>query len=234
MKTILFAFALSAAVLAAGCSTFNRAAYQPQAVTNTGPVAITVTNTVTVTNQAPVVTQTPAGPVTNFVPILVTNTVPAWQTQIVTTVSTQWLEKPEITAAVQSGGAIVNTFAPGLGTLAATALLGLLGMVREWQNRRAKGQLTAAAAATAQGIETLREIIKSTPQGAAMDAAIRRWLIDHQIETGTLSLVADLVKEHVDNPAAKVDAVDILRSAAVRIVPGPTVVPAAPKAPPPA
>ena len=97
-------------------------------VTNTVPVVTERTNVVYVTNAAtgavsgymarePVATNLVAAVVTNFVPVFYTNVVQVPVTNLVA--------KPEALATIEATGSVVNTFAPGIGSILALALAGL-------------------------------------------------------------------------------------------------------------
>jgi hypothetical protein len=132
-----------------GCSTLDRAYKQEVTWTNTRVVQV-VTNTVVVTKTVPVVTERTnivfvtnavtgevAGyatlePVaTNLVAMAVTNFVPVFYTNVVQVPVTNLVAKPEAEATIQAAGTVVNTFAPGFGSLVALALGGLYHSVFE-------------------------------------------------------------------------------------------------------
>ena len=172
--------------------------------TNAVTQTINTTNTVTVTNVATVAVTNTVGQV---IPVLVTNTVT--QTQIVPVLVTNaaytLTTAPATTATVQAAGAIINGFAPGLGSTIAAGLMALFGL---WGHLRSQ-KATNTSAAIAQEVETLREFIQTLPQGAKYDTAITAWLQAHQVETGTAQQVLGLLENNVDNPAAKVAASEI-------------------------
>ena len=98
-------------------------------VTNTVPVVTERTNVVYVTNAS---TGAVAGymsrePVaTNMVTAVVTNFVPVFYTNLVQVPVTNLVAKPEALATIEATGSIVNTFAPGIGSILALALGGLV------------------------------------------------------------------------------------------------------------
>jgi len=99
-------------------------------------------------------------------------------------------------------GSIVNTFAPGIGSLLALALGGLYHGYRQIRNRKVNEALI-------QGVETARAILTTTPQGQAADAQSVKWLMEHQREAGVFTTVSGLVEQLTDNPAARMTAQEI-------------------------
>ncbi len=150
------------------------------------PVVTERTNVVYVTNAAtgavsgymarePVATNLVAAVVTNFVPVFYTNVVQVPVTNLVA--------KPEALATIEATGSIVNTFAPGIGSILALALGGLYHGYRQVRNRRVNEALI-------QGVETARAVLTTTPQGQAADAQFVKWLMDHQKEAGVFTTVS--------------------------------------------
>ncbi|HNW08760.1 MAG TPA: hypothetical protein PKM81_13715, partial [Verrucomicrobiota bacterium] len=129
---------------ASGCSTLDRAAYRQEVTWTNAPMVQVFTNTVVVTNSVPVViertnivfvTNAVSGAVagyavrepvaTNMVTAIVTNVVPVYMTNLVQVPVTNLVAKPEAEAAISAAGSVVNTFAPGIGSIVALALGGL-------------------------------------------------------------------------------------------------------------
>jgi hypothetical protein len=131
---------------------------------------------------------------TNFVPVFYTNMVQVPVTNLVA--------KPEVLAAIDATGSVVNTFMPGIGSIFALALGGLYHGYRQVRNRKVNEVLI-------QGVETARAVLTTTPQGQAADAQFVRWLMDHQKEAGVFTTVTGLVDQLTDNPAAKITAQEI-------------------------
>jgi hypothetical protein len=224
-KTGLIAVACAAvAVLCglAGCATMDKA-YDKEVVWADAPTVHVFTNTVVVTNTVPVVTErtnivyvtnatsgavsgvaTRESVATNFVTALVTNLVPVFMTNVVQVPVTNLVAKPEVEAAISATGSIVNTFAPGIGSIVALALGGLYHGYRQVRNRKVNEALV-------QGVETARAVLTTTPQGKAADAQFVKWLMDHQREAGVFGTVSDLVESVSDNPAARMTAQEILQ-----------------------
>jgi len=140
-------------VAAAGCSTLDRAAYRQEVTWTNAPVVSVFTNTVVQTNTIPIVvertnvvyvTNATTGAVsgyatrepvaTNVVAALVTNFVPVFYTNVVQVPVTSLVAKPEAEAAIQAAGSVVNTFAPGVGSILALALAGLYHGYRQVRN----------------------------------------------------------------------------------------------------
>lgn len=130
----------------------------------------------------------------NFVPVFYTNVVQVPVTNLVS--------KPEALATIEATGSIVNTFAPGIGSMVALALAGLYHGYRQVRNRKVNEALV-------QGVETARAILTTTPQGQAADAQFVKWLMDHQKEAGVFTIVSSLVQQLSDNPAARMTAQEI-------------------------
>src|SRR5512136_2753710 len=204
-----------------GCSTLDRA-YKQEVMWTNAPVVHVFTNTVVLTNTVPVVTErtnivyvtnATTGAVsgymarepvaTNLVAAVVTNFVPVFYTNVVQVPVTNLVAKPEALATIEATGSIVNTFAPGIGSILALALGGLYHGYRQVRNRRVNEALI-------QGVETARAVLTTTPQGQAADAQLVTWLMDHQKETGVFATVSQLVDQLCDNPAAKLTAQEIL------------------------
>ena len=209
---------------ASGCSTLDRA-YKQEVTWTNAPVVHVLTNTVVVTNTVPVVmertnvvyvTNAVSGAVagymarepvaTNLVTAVVTNFVPVFCTNVVQVPVTNLVAKPEALATIEATGSIVNTFAPGIGSILALALGGLYHGYRQLRNRRVTEALV-------QGVETARAVLTTTPQGQAADAQFVKWLMEHQKEAGVFTTVSVLVDQLSDNPAAKMTAQEILARA---------------------
>ncbi len=223
MKCVLMAVGLCTAAAIAGlsgCGTLDKAYNQEVTWTN-APTIHVFTNTVVVTNTVPVVTErtnivyvtnASSGAVsgfamrepvaTNFVPAVVTNFVPVFMTNFVQVPVTNLVAKPEAEAALSATGSIINTFAPGVGSIVALALGGLYHGYRQVRNRKVNEALV-------QGVETARAVLTTTPQGKAVDAQFVRWLMEHQQGAGVFSTVSDLVENFSDNPAARMTAQEI-------------------------
>ena len=97
---------------------------------------------------------------------------------------------------------MVNTFAPGVGSVLALALGGLYHGYRQIRNHKVNEALV-------QGVETARAVLTTTPQGQAVDAQLVKWLMEHQKEVGVFTTVSALVDQLSDNPAAKMTAQEI-------------------------
>ena len=203
-----------------GCSTLDRA-YKKEVTSTNQPVVEVVTNTVVVTNLVPqvvertsvvYVTNAVSGAVsgyatrepvaTNLVTAVATNFVPVFYTNVVQVPVTNLVAKPEAEAAISAAGSVVNTFAPGIGSIVALALAGLYHGYRQVRNREVNEALV-------QGVETARAVLTTTPQGQAVDAQFVKWLMDHQKEAGVFTTVSGLVEQLSDNPAAKLTAQEI-------------------------
>src|ERR1035438_2644533 len=118
-----------------------------------------------------------------MVAALLTNFVPVYYTNIVQVPVTNLVAKPEALAAIDATGSVVNTFAPGIGSILALALGGLYHGYQQVRNRKVNEALI-------QGVETAREVLTTTPQGQAADAQFVKWLMDHQKEAGVFTTVS--------------------------------------------
>ena len=116
-------------------------------------------------------------------------------------------------AAKGVAGAIGNIAAPGVGGPIASGVVGL-GLAL-WAWIRGNKQ-SATANNLAQSIEVARELIKSLPNGAAIDSSYTTWLAQHQAEAGVIPQVLDILDKTVDNPLAKQTS-DQLRAALAAI-----------------
>jgi hypothetical protein len=217
---VILVAALAAVSVLSGCSTLDRA-YKQEVTWTDAPVVHVVTNTVVVTNVVPevvertsivYVTNVATGAVsgyaarepvaTNMVAAVMTNFVPVFYTNLVQVPVTNLVAKPEALAAIEATGSVVNTFAPGIGSIVALALGGLYHGYRQVRNRKVNEALV-------QGVETARAVLATTPQGQAADAQFVKWLMDHQKEAGVFTTVCALVEQLSDNPAAKLTAQEI-------------------------
>ncbi len=204
-----------------GCSTLDRAAYKEEVTWTNAPMVKVFTNTVVVTNTVPVVTErtnivyvtdATTGAVsghmsrepvaTDMVAAVVTNFVPVFYTNLVQVPVTNLVARPEAEAAISATGSVINTFAPGIGSIVALALGGLYHGYRQVRNRKVNEALV-------QGVETARAVLTTTPQGQAADAQFVKWLMEHQKEAGVFATVSGLVDQFSDNPAAKMTAQEI-------------------------
>jgi hypothetical protein len=137
-----------------------------------------------------------------MVTAVVTNFVPVFMTNMVQVPVTNLIAKSGAEAAIQATGSVINTFAPGIGSIVALALGGLYHGYRQARNRKVNEALV-------QGVETARAVLTTTPQGQAADAQFVRWLMEHQKEAGVFTAVTELVQNFSDNPAAKLTAQEI-------------------------
>jgi hypothetical protein len=83
--------------------------------------------------------------------------------------------KSSIAPLIQATTALV----PGATPLASLALNGTLALAAVWMGRR-KRTADKVAASLVQGIDTFRDILDQTPQGAKIDARLTATLRDHQ------------------------------------------------------
>lgn len=189
-----------------------------QLLLNATPTVTTITNYVTQTN---VVTQMVTTTNTLNQVVTTTNVVP--QTVIVPQVVTQtnWVyaPKPEITSTASTVGSLAGPW----GTVAATALTGVLGLFAFFKNQQANTAQTVAGAGQ-QAIATAKAVIAAMPNGAALAGAFNNYLTAHQSDADIAAEVAKIVDEVVDPHATTGAALSILTAAAAPI----TLPPAAP------
>lgn len=158
--------------------------------TNIIPVTIVQTNVVTVTNEIGVLDFK-----TNLVPVFL------YETNVVTT--TNLVESRVLTPGAgakkiqEVGGAVGNIF--GVGGLVSTGLGALFGI---WGYLRSKKSLLTAGNLS-QTIETMREFIKTLPNGQQYDNELVNWMTTNQANAGVLQSVLGLIQEQVDNRDAK-------------------------------
>ncbi len=218
---------IAAVVLVTGCSTLDRA-YDREVTMTEQPVVHVFTNTIVVTNFVPTIiertnvvlasnvvlaTNALSGEITghvvrepvatNLVELVQTNFVRVFETNVVSVPVTNLVAKPAAESMIQGAATIVNTFAPGLGSLVALAMGGLYHGYRQVRNRKVNEALV-------QGVETARAILENTPQGQAADAQFVKWLMEHQKEAGVFAVVSELVDQLSDNPAAQLTAQEII------------------------
>jgi hypothetical protein len=123
-------------------------------------------------------------------------------TNVVQVPVTNLVAKPEALPTIEATGSVVNTFAPGVGSILGLVLGGLYHGYRQVRNRKVNEALI-------QGVETARAVLATTPQGEAADAQFVKWLMEQQKEAGVFSTVSQLVDQLTDNPAAKMAAQEI-------------------------
>lgn len=157
-----------------------------KSVTNYVAKEVTVYQTNTV-GQIMTVTNVVSTPVYSVV--TVTNLVPQYENTV----------KTGTADTVKAGGGILNTFFPGVGSMASSGVLALLAL---WAQMRS-GKRQDTSAALVQEVETMREFIKTLPSGTKYDAAITAFLQQHQLEAGVATQVLGLLDNQVSNPDAK-------------------------------
>jgi hypothetical protein len=209
MKKTLLSLSLIAAVALVvwGCASTTPPNQFEQTVfvteTNIVPKVVTIEQEVWVTNTVETV-------VTNEFNLTVTNTIEKFEPVVTSITETQWVEAYTHTvstnalADAQLIGQVVNTFAPGVGSIVGAILAGGLGV---WARMRSYKK---AGTVLAQNVEAIREFIKSSvPDGAKYDAALVQFMKENQQETGAIDTVLSLLKKYVRNKDAKVAATEI-------------------------
>jgi hypothetical protein len=151
-------------------------------------------------------------------------------------------ETPNANAQAAAGiiGSIAGLFVPGTQGVGSTIAAGLFAGYLGWRNRKWVAQatqatagqqaMTQAAGALTQIIETGREVLSNTPQGAPLANAFTQWMITHQAATGTIQTIAGLVNNVTDNEEAQKAAATIQALISSPPVPSTAAAPTAPKA----
>lgn len=196
------AVAITMLLLATGC-----AASGPQAPLNAfeqaflTPVSTNVTVTTNLVPSTNSVVSTNGLTVTNGAgvvsPVLVTNFVPVLLPQTVTNVNIGYAPSAQATNTVQAVGTIVNTVAPGMGTILSATIAGILAIWGTWRSRQAT-TATNIAANGVQAIEAARNVLASLPNGAAYSAAYDNWLKAHQADADLATEIASMVDNIVN------------------------------------
>jgi hypothetical protein len=214
-----------ALILLSGCASTTPTAFEQKVYaieTNYLPRVVIVTNvvektnwaTVVVTNKVDVVNQVPVMiPVTNLVLHYEYETNVVRETNLV---PIYYYAGPSTNAVLATG--IAQTIAAPFGWagIVGTVLGGLLSAFAGYRNAQNKAlaadananaiQSAATSAALAQIIETGRQFLQLTPQGAQLDTQWKNWMIQHQLETNTIQDVLKLLGGAVDYDSAKIVA----------------------------
>lgn len=203
MKTTLIVLAL-VALLAEGCAAFGPNPSPPtkfeQTIydVKTNVVQQVVIRTNFVTQIVPVAVFQ-----TNSVGVLLTNyvtvsqVVPQYVTITNTTETYLLTPKASTVADTQVAGSVSNLMVPGSGGLVAGILAGLFTM---WGKLRSSKQ---TGSALAQNIETMREFLKTLPNGSKYDLVLTTFMQAHQAEAGVLNQVLDILNNTVSNAQAQ-------------------------------
>lgn len=105
--------------------------------------------------------------------------------------------KTNTVAAVQAVGTGINLVAPGAGGLFIGILGGLLTMWGKLRSAKTTGSVLA------QDIETMREFLKTIPDGAKYDQVLVDFMKKHQEKAGVLDQVLSLLPDILGNLKAK-------------------------------
>lgn len=183
-------------------------------VTNYIAVPMQVTQTNIVTHEQVVYATNTVGQI-----VTVTNVffMPEYRVVTITNIIPQYENKVNggTTATIQAAGTAINTFLPGVGGIASSGLLALLGLWAQLRSSK-RGQTNSTLA---QEIETIREFIKSLPSGAKYDQAITAFLQTHQLESGVAQQVLGILQNQVDNQEAKTALQEIQNTLKVATTP---------------
>lgn len=181
-------------------------------VTNQMPVVHNFTNTIVTTQTVEVIREVPVIKTvtdpqgvtvvaTNFYNITNVENRISYATNVVTETNMEAsydYTPNQNAAAVKEGAGVVGGLfgANGLVTTLVGGVFGLYGMMRSSK----KGK---AAKAAVQSVEMAREVLKTTPQGQALDSELVKYLMQHQAEAGVIQQLSKLVRDHVDNDDAR-------------------------------
>lgn len=161
--------------------------------TNVVPQIVTRTNVVTTTNIVNV-----PNPIGGGVPFFTTNFITS--TNVVTQTNQveeyQYTPKPAAVSTVTQLGTAVAPFTAGWGSIISGALVGLYGV---WAHLRSTKKGTTAEVLT-QEIEAVRDFILTLPQGTKIDAAVTKFMQQHQTESGVAQEVMKLIKDNTNDP----------------------------------
>lgn len=119
----------------------------------------------------------------------------------VTNLNPQYVFLPNTNAQDTSAtaGALASLISPGGGAIVGSVIAGIFGIWGVLRSRRSN----QTAAALAQIIETGEQVLLSLPNGAAISAQYKAWMIKHQAETNTLAEASKLVANIVDTDDAR-------------------------------
>ena len=165
---------------------------------------ITTTNFVTVTRTNEV-TQPGGAVVTNVVTVAVP------QVQVTTNVVTVTNLVPTYIYTTGQGAQTVKVIgaeAGGLFGVGGAVSSGLGALLAAWMWFRSSKK-AASANNLAQTIETVREFIKTLPNGANYDTVLTNWMQKNQASAGVLNDVLSILQKEVSNPDAKVAAAQV-------------------------
>ena len=193
MKRTLAALSLVPILLVAGCTSPAPSAVERflfTTITNYTPRVVSLTNVVG--NEMTVTVQTNLTPVIEFTP------------------------SPQALAWSSAVASIADMFAPGVGKLTLLASTGALGVYGISRRRKLQDALAVAdgheadsktymtaTETLAQTLEVFREVLKTTPQGQALNAKLTDLLVNNQMTAGVIREVATVVSATVNNEKAK-------------------------------
>ena len=162
---------------------------------------------------------------TNFTPVVSVITNAAGIVNVQTNMLPTVTQTPSVALQSWAGLAsgVANTVSPGSGGIVGLGLLGAAGFFGLNRQRKlttavreSEGHASAATTAQAvaenfaQSIEVLREVLKTTPQGQALDVKIVDMLARNQMTVGIIRDARAIVDNTVSNEAAKSAAQKIL------------------------
>jgi hypothetical protein len=170
-------------------------------VTNSVMIPIVQTNivmqTVTITNTVGLVVPT-MNPIFQYQTVWQTNQIVATNTVTATNWVPQFTYVPNAAATNYAGiaGTLSNFGLPGVGSLVSMGVIGALGIWGKLRGNKVAGAL-------AQGIETARTVIQTTPQGQQLDANFKAWLVAHQSAAGVINAVTGIVNSQINTPTGE-------------------------------
>lgn len=178
--------------------------YVPQVVVVTNVTPVYLTNVVTIQQTNVMVDKrVEVYPVTNLTTLITYKT----NYELATNYIPAYTFTPNTNAAtvVETGKAAGDLF--GFGGIVAAILGGAFGLYGKMRSTKALN----TAGVLAQVIQVGRDILKTTPQGQALDSQWKNWMIQHQLETGVIQQVVGLLDRVVDDESAREVAAEIAK-----------------------
>lgn len=111
------------------------------------------------------------------------------------------------TSTINAIGATTNLAAPGIGSLVGAGLTALVGL---WGYLRSYKPAVNTNSALVQEIATIRQFVQALPNGDVYDAAVTKFLSDHQNDAGVATTVASLLESEISNGDALVAASQVI------------------------
>ena len=145
--------------------------------------------------------------VTNYLDIPIPTVSPV--TNLATQTNYTLTPNSTTTSTISAIGAGVNMAAPGFGGLVGAGLTALVGL---WGYLRSYKPAVNTNSALVQEIATIRQFVQALPNGSVYDAAVTKFLADHQADAGVATTVANLLENEISNGDAKVAAAQVIQT----------------------